>query len=113
MVTQLCLETLNLITQNKGEIMQSKERAKLRGEAQLLPVIVQIGKEGVTEKTIKSCFDAFNTHELIKIGVLQNVDVDLKETASTLAEQTKAQVVEVKGRKIVLYKFNSKLKHEK
>ena len=113
MVTQLCLETLNSITQNKGEIMQSKERAKLRGEAQLLSTLVQIGKEGLTEKTIKSCLDAFNTHELIKIGVLQNVDVDLKQTAADLAERTKSEVVEVKGRKVVLYKFNSKLKHEK
>lgn len=91
--------------------MLSKERAKLRSEAQLLQSIVQIGKEGLTEKTTKSCLDAFNTHELIKITVLTTANQDLKEIASTLAEQTKSQVVEVKGRKIVLYKFNSKLKH--
>lgn len=93
--------------------MQSKERAKLRSEAQLLPILVQIGKEGLTEKTVKSCLDAFNTHELIKINVLQTVADDLKTLAQELATQTKSEVVEVKGRKIVLYKFNSKLKHEK
>ena len=93
--------------------MQSKERAKLRSEAQLLPILVQIGKDGLTEKTTKSCLDAFNTHELIKINVLQTVADDLKTLAQELATQTKSEVVEVKGRKIVLYKFNNKLKHEK
>ena len=93
--------------------MLSKERANLRGEAQNLQPIVQIGKEGLTDKTIASCMDAFNTHELIKINVLTTVVDDLKELAQLLAENTKSEVVEVKGRKIVLYKFNNKLKHNK
>ena len=93
--------------------MISKERAKLRSEAQTIQPIVQIGKDGLTQKTVDSCLDAFNTHELIKINVLTTVVDDLKELSQELAIQTKSQVVEVKGRKIVLYKFNPKLKHEK
>ena len=90
--------------------MQSKERAKLRSLAQTLPNLVSVGKEGLTQNVISSCEDAFNTHELIKINVLNTAAEDVKTLAYALAEGTKSEVVETKGRTIVLYKFNKKLK---
>ncbi|MFR9235676.1 MAG: YhbY family RNA-binding protein, partial [Eisenbergiella massiliensis] len=48
--------------------------------------------------------EAFNKRELIKIAVLKNCFDDPNEIAATVAERTKSQVVQVIGKKIVLYK---------
>ena len=94
-------------------MLTSKERAAMRGEAQNIPVVVQVGKDGLSEAVIESCKDAFNTRELIKVDVLNTSGLNVKDLAQNLALATKSQVIETKGRKLVLYKFNSKLKHKK
>ena len=48
--------------------------------------------------------EAFNTRELIKINVLKNCMDDPKEIARTVAERTHSQLVQVIGKKIILYK---------
>lgn len=94
-------------------MLTSKNRAALRGEAQTIPVVVQVGKDGLTQQVIQACKDAFNTRELVKVDVLNTSGLDIRELAENLAIATKSQVLETKGRKLVLYKFNSKLKHLK
>ena len=94
-------------------MLTSKIRAQMRGEAQNIPTVVQLGKEGLSDMVVKSCLDAFNTREFVKVGVLNTVEQDVRELAQQHAIATKSEVVETKGRKIVLYKFNSKLKHTK
>lgn len=94
-------------------MLTSKNRAALRGEAQTIPVVVQVGKDGLTQQVIQACKDAFNTRELVKVDVLNTSGLDVRELAENLAIATKSQVLETKGRKLVLYKFNSKLKHLK
>lgn len=94
-------------------MLTSKTRAAMRGEAQNISVVVQVGKEGLTNQVVQACKDAFNTRELIKIDVLNTSGLNIKELAQDIATLVKAEVVETKGRKIVLYKFNSKLKHTK
>ncbi|MBQ7603200.1 MAG: YhbY family RNA-binding protein [Clostridia bacterium] len=93
-------------------MLTSKQRSVLRGQAQLAPVVVQIGKDGLTQQVVLACKDAFNTREIIKIDLLNTAGLDIKETAQSLALETKSEVLETKGRKLVLYKFNSKLKHK-
>ena len=98
----------------KGEnMLTSKIRAQMRGEAQNIVAVVQIGKDGLTDTVIQSCLDAFNTRELVKVGVLTTAGENVRDIAEQLAIATKSEVVETKGRKIVLYKFNNKLKHDK
>lgn len=48
--------------------------------------------------------EALEARELIKISVLKNCMDDPREIAETLAERTQSQVVQVIGKKIVLYK---------
>ena len=48
--------------------------------------------------------EALEARELIKLSVLQNCVDDPKEMANVLAERTHSQVVQVIGKKIVLYK---------
>lgn len=84
--------------------MTSKQRAYLKGLAMNLEPVFQIGKSSLTPEVTEAVAEAFNTHELIKITVLKNCFDDPKEIAAALAERTHAQVVQVIGKKIVLYK---------
>ena len=66
--------------------------------------VLQIGKASVTPENVDAIMEVYNTHELIKIAVLKNCIDDPKEIAETIAERTHSQVVQVIGKKIVLYK---------
>lgn len=84
--------------------MTSKQRAYLKSLAMTMEPILQIGKSCVTPEVTASVAEALDARELIKINVLQNCGDDIRGMASTLAERTHSQVVQVIGRKIVLYK---------
>ena len=84
--------------------MTSKQRAYLKGLAMTMDPIFQIGKNSLTPEFTKAVQEALEARELIKISVLQNCLDDPKELASMIAERTRAQVVQVIGKKIVLYK---------
>ena len=66
--------------------------------------IIQIGKSSVTPEIVNAITECFNTHELIKLSVLKNCFDDPREIAAVIAERTHSQVVQVIGKKIVLYK---------
>ena len=84
--------------------MTSKQRAYLKGLAQTMEPIFQIGKNSLTPENTKAIAEALEARELIKVSVLQNCMDDPREIAETLAERTQSQVVQVIGKKIVLYK---------
>ena len=85
-------------------MLTSKERAYLRGLANGLPAIMQIGKGGIGDNLVKTVSDALEARELIKMSVLENCMETPKETANALAAATNADVVGVVGRKIILYR---------
>ena len=84
--------------------MTSKQRAYLKGLAMTMDPIFQIGKSSLTPEFTKAIDEALAARELIKISVLQNCLDDPKEIAAVLAERTHSQVVQVIGKKIVLYR---------
>lgn len=84
--------------------MTSKQRAYLKGLAMNIEPVLQIGKSCLTPEVTEAVAEVFNTRELIKIAVLKNCMEDPKEIASILSERTSSQVVQVIGKKIVLYK---------
>ncbi len=84
--------------------MTSKQRAYLKGLAMNLDPIYQVGKASVTPEFIEGIREALDKRELIKISVLKNCADDPKELAVLIAERSGAQVVQVIGKKIVLYK---------
>lgn len=89
------------------KMLNSKQRAQLRAEANGLDPIFQIGKEGVTESVIAQVEDTFNTRELFKIKVhLETSPETPKEIAQKIAEATKCDVVQVVGGTIVLFRIN-------
>lgn len=84
--------------------MTGKQRAYLKSLASTSDTILQVGKEGLTPECTASIAEALTARELVKIGILQNYDGDLEELARTAAERTRSQLIQVIGRKFVLYK---------
>ncbi|PXV95455.1 RNA-binding protein [Lachnotalea glycerini] len=84
--------------------MTSKQRAYLKGLASTLEPIFQVGKASVTPKVTAAIEEAMEVRELIKISILNNCADDPKEIAQMIAERTRSSVVQVIGKKIVLYK---------
>ncbi|MDY2593322.1 MAG: ribosome assembly RNA-binding protein YhbY [Oliverpabstia sp.] len=90
--------------------MTSKQRAYLKSIAMNTEPILQIGKSSLTPEFTASVKEALEARELIKISVLQNCMDDPHQMAQMLAERTGSQVVQVIGKKIVLYKEGKKEK---
>lgn len=88
--------------------MTSKQRAYLKSLASTLNPIFQVGKSSLTPEFVTAIDESFNKKELIKIAVLKNCMDDPNEIAQTIAERTHSQVVQVIGKKIILYKPDRK-----
>ena len=88
--------------------MTSKERAYLRGLANRVPSLYQVGKDGVTENVVKQIDDALAARELIKGNVLENSMMTAREAAEELAKKTASQVVQVIGNRFILYRRTDK-----
>lgn len=84
--------------------MTSKQRAYLKSLASSLTPIFQVGKASISPEMAAGIDEALEKRELIKISVLKNCFDEPKEIAQTLAERTNSQVVQVIGKKIVLYR---------
>lgn len=84
--------------------MTSKQRAYLKSLASNLNPIFQVGKSSLTPELTEAIGEAFNKNELIKVAVLKNCADDPNEIAQMVAERTHSQLVQVIGKKFVLYK---------
>ena len=92
--------------------MTSKERAYLRGLANTIDPIFQVGKGGISDVLIKQLNNAIEARELIKITVLETAPGNAKELANEIADSTNSEVVQTVGNKITLFrqkKKNSKI----
>jgi RNA-binding protein len=85
-------------------MLTSKQRAYLKSLAMELDPIILLGKASLTTENEKNVDEALAKRELVKVGVLKNCDDDPREIAETLAEHTRSEVVQVIGKKIVLYR---------
>jgi RNA-binding protein len=91
--------------------MTSKERAQLRAQANALPAVFQVGKEGVTPAVAAQMLEAFRTRELLKgKALLETCPQSARETAEALAAMTDSQVVQVVGGGMVFFKENPELR---
>ena len=85
--------------------MTSKQRAYLKSLAMNIDPIFNIGKSSLTPEVTSAVEEALNKRELIKISVLKNCLDDPRMIAEAIAERTHSQVVQVIGKKIVLYSY--------
>ncbi len=84
--------------------MTSKQRAYLKGLAMTVEPIYQVGKSSLTPEITKGLDEALEARELIKINVLKNCMDDPNEIARIIAERTHSELVQVIGKKIILYR---------
>lgn len=84
--------------------MTSKQRAYLKSLSHNIDPIIQLGKASITPEFTQSVAEVLTTRELIKIHVLKNCFDNPNELANSIAERTHSEVVQVIGKKIVLYK---------
>ncbi|TWI56369.1 ribosome assembly RNA-binding protein YhbY [Halalkalibacter nanhaiisediminis] len=85
-------------------MLTGKQKRFLRSKAHHLNPIFQVGKGGVNDNMSKQIAEALEARELIKVSILQNCDEDKDEVAAALVRATKAELVQVIGHTIVLYK---------
>ncbi len=84
--------------------MTGKQRAKLRAMANTIEAILYIGKEGITENTVKECYDALEARELIKGCVQQGAPLSAREALTELCNKTGAEPIQQIGRRFVMYR---------
>lgn len=85
-------------------MLNSRQRAQLRGMANDMETILQVGKSGVSDNTVKQVKDALEARELIKLRILETCPTTVRETADALALATDSDVVQVIGTRFILYK---------
>ena len=85
-------------------MLTGKQRAQLRKMANGIPALYQIGKDGITENTIKQFDDALEARELIKVHILDSALLETRETADEIAAKLGADTVQSIGSKFVLYR---------
>ena len=85
-------------------MLNSKQRAQLRGLANSIETIFQIGKSGINDQLIRQVDETLEVRELIKLRVLETSPQNVREVADTVAAETGADVVQVIGSKFILYK---------
>ena len=94
------------------ENMSSKERARLRGEAQTLSPVVMVGHEGITEGVINALDQALADHELVKVR-FQDFKELTKDLANELKAKTRSTLIATTGFTAVFYRENPEKKTRK
>jgi RNA-binding protein len=92
--------------------MTGKERAALRAHANRLSATVHAGQQGMTGALMHSLDDALRTRELVKVQLGKQEELSAKEAAAQLAGAVKAEVIQVIGKTVTLYRHNPKLERK-
>lgn len=85
-------------------MLNSRQRAQLRGMANSYETIFQVGKGGINEQLIKQVDEALEARELIKLRTLENSPETSRTAADEIAKQVGADVVQVIGSRFILYR---------
>jgi len=85
-------------------LLTGKQRSYLRGLANNIEPIFQLGKNGLTENFVRQVDEAFEARELVKINVLKNCNLDIMEVVNKLTDELNAEFVQSIGRKFTLYR---------
>lgn len=92
--------------------MTGKERAALRAHANRLSATVHAGQHGLTGAVMQTLDDALRTRELVKVALGKQGELSAKEAAGQLASAVKAEVIQVIGKTVTLYRHNPKLERK-
>ena len=93
-------------------MLTAKQRSFLKAKANTLKPITQLGKEGISDKFIAEIDNVLNSHELIKVSVLESNDYSAKEACIEVCSKTRSEFVQAIGRKFVIYREAKDMKIE-
>lgn len=85
-------------------MMTAKQRSFLKSKANTLKPITQLGKEGISENFISEINRALDSHELIKVSVLESNDLSAKDACIEVCSKTRSEFVQAIGKKFVIYR---------
>ncbi|KZE40059.1 RNA-binding protein [Bhargavaea cecembensis] len=85
-------------------MLTGKQKRFLRSEAHHLQPVFQVGKQGINDELISGISEALEKRELIKVAILQNAPEEKEDVAQVLSERTRAELVQLIGKTIVLYR---------
>ena len=91
-------------------MLTGKQRSYLKGLANKIEPIFQLGKNGITKNFLHQVDEALTAREIIKVNVLNNSFLDVKEAANEVASKSKAEFVQSIGNKFVIYRETEKNK---
>lgn len=89
-------------------MITSKQRSYLRSLANTLEPIFQIGKAGIEDNLLEQISDALEARELIKLKVLNNSGLEVREASDIICESLGAEGIQAIGNKIVIYRKSEK-----
>lgn len=89
-------------------MLTSKQRATLRGIANGIDTIFQLGKGGICDNFITQVDQALESREIIKLRILDSAMCSAREAAEQIAPLVNAEIVQTIGTKFVLYRQNKK-----
>jgi RNA-binding protein len=93
-------------------MLNGKQKRFLRGLGHGLKPVVTVGKGEVAEALVKETTVAIASHELIKVKILESCTMDRFEVAEALAAACQAEVAQVLGRTLLLYRKGDEPKIE-
>ncbi len=85
-------------------MLTGKQRAYLKGLANTLDPLFQVGKNGISDNFIKQVDEALEARELIKIKVLNNSLLEADQVAKEVASKVEGEFIQSLGNKFVIYK---------
>lgn len=94
-------------------MLTSKQRAQLRGMANKAETILQIGKDGINDNTVKHIDEALEARELIKCRVLETCELSARQAADIISVKVGADVVQVIGYRFIMYRPAKKAENRK
>ena len=85
-------------------MITAKQRSYLKGLANKKKPLAQLGKDGITDSFIAQMDALLESHELVKVNVLDASLMGSKEAGNKVAKRTKAEFVQAIGNKFVIYR---------
>jgi RNA-binding protein len=84
--------------------LKGKDKRTLRAEGTQIKPEIWIGKNGITEGIYQTIENSFRTKELVKVKVLDNCEIDKKEVANLLSNRLNAEIIQILGNMILIYR---------
>jgi RNA-binding protein len=94
-------------------MLTNPQKKQLKGLASTLDTKYQVGKNEITDTLISMLDKALIAHELIKIDVMKNAPSPIMELALDLASKLNAEIVQIVGRVIILFRQNKEKEKQK